>query len=91
MAASKPHHCENGDRLWSKDTGSPWHPWHRVHGPAIERADGSKQWWIMDKQVAVEDSPARYERVVYDNYRNVLLDRPVQPIWTRFGPRPDNP
>jgi len=85
MVVCKPHHCENGDRLWYKDTGSPYQPWHRNHGPAIERSDGSKEWWLMDKQVAVENTPERHSEVLARYFSA------ISPIYSRFGPRPDNP
>jgi hypothetical protein len=32
------------------------HSWHRWNGPAIERVDGSKEWWELGRLKAVEDS-----------------------------------
>lgn len=34
-----------GPKYWYKQ-GKP----HREDGPAIERTDGSKEWWVEDKQ-----------------------------------------
>ncbi len=57
---------ETGSRYWFKNNkftkdpkGLPWN-WgelHRVNGPALERADGTKEWWLNDKRHRT-DGPA---------------------------------
>ena len=36
----------NGSKLWYRNG-----KYHRVDGPAVENADGTKQWWLNDKLV----------------------------------------
>ncbi len=33
---------QHGTRIYSNSQGR----WHRVHGPAVIRADGYKSWWL---------------------------------------------
>jgi hypothetical protein len=50
---------ENGNKIWRNRIGQ----FHRTNGdPAIERADGSKEWWVNGKQHRT-DGPA----VVFSN------------------------
>ena len=44
---------KNGNRLWKNEEGKL----HRDNGPAIERSDGTKQWWVNEKKHR-EDGPA---------------------------------
>jgi hypothetical protein len=41
----------NGDKFWRNKQGH----YHRLDGPAIEWADGDKQWWINGIQYSYED------------------------------------
>ena len=36
------HYPHSGARLWNDRTGLPY----RTGGPALERTDGSKEWWL---------------------------------------------
>ncbi len=45
---------ENGNRLWFKEDGETF---HREDGPALEHADGTKEWWV-DGLLHREDGPA---------------------------------
>jgi len=49
------HIDEDGDRFYYSDREMKI--LHRVDGPAIERADGTKEWWINHK-LHREDGPA---------------------------------
>ena len=42
---------ENGDKTWKNPAGQ----YHRTDGPAIERADGTKEWWFKDKKISEEE------------------------------------
>jgi hypothetical protein len=44
--------CEwdNGERCWLVDGMT-----HRLDGPAVQWADGSKQWWIENKEYTEEE------------------------------------
>ena len=44
---------ENGDKIWRNSKGQL----HRIKGPAIEYANGSKAWWQNDRLHRV-DGPA---------------------------------
>jgi hypothetical protein len=45
---------ENGNKVWRNSSGQ----FHREDGPAIERTDGSKEWW-MNNHLHRTDGPAR--------------------------------
>jgi len=47
---------KNGDRVWRNEEGQI----HRTSGPAIECADGAREWWLND-QPHRADGPA-YEK-----------------------------
>tara|TARA_R110000868_G_scaffold46524_1_gene153593 strand:- start:308 stop:499 length:192 start_codon:yes stop_codon:yes gene_type:complete len=40
-----------GDKYWYLNDKL-----HRENGPAIERADGTKEWWYHDKQIHCKDN-----------------------------------
>lgn len=46
---------ENGNKVWrnAKDQ------FHRTDGPAIERVDGYKKWWINGKRVTEDEFKRR--------------------------------
>jgi hypothetical protein len=33
---------QDGTKIWCNQEGQ----WHRTDGPAVERADGTKVWWV---------------------------------------------
>ena len=43
----------NGNKYWKNKQGK----YHRLDGPAVERADGSKDWWVDGKRHRT-DGPA---------------------------------
>ena len=45
---------------------------HRLDGPALEWASGSKQWFVDDKCVPV-DNQQEFEQWLRDNYENEML------------------
>ena len=44
---------EDGNKVWRNKEGQK----HRKDGPAVERADGGRDWWVNDK-LHREDGPA---------------------------------
>jgi hypothetical protein len=57
----------NGGELWEYPNGSKeWclnRQLHRLDGPAVEYADGEKQWWIYDKRIPCE-TQEEFERLM---------------------------
>lgn len=45
------HVQADGDKWWYKDDEL-----HRTDGPAVERADGSKVWFLYDQFLGVDDT-----------------------------------
>ena len=43
---------KNGDKTWKNSAGQ----YHRTDGPAIEDADGTKEWWYKDKEFLKRNS-----------------------------------
>ena len=46
--------CEldkNGDKTWKNSAGQL----HRADGPAIERANGTKEWWYKGKRITKKE------------------------------------
>ena len=44
---------KNGDKTWKNPAGQ----YHRTDGPAVERANGTKEWWF-NGQLHRTDGPA---------------------------------
>ena len=44
---------KNGNKVWNNSNGKL----HRVDGPAIEYADGTKEWWLNDNHYDPEEMP----------------------------------
>lgn len=73
---------ENGNKVWKNKAGKL----HREDGPAIERASGSKEWWI-DGELHREDGPA-VDLVLYNEwYLYGKLHRKYGPAieWGKWG------
>ena len=72
---------ENGDKVWRLPNGH----YHREDGPAIERKNGNKSWWLNGK-LHREDGPAseckngdKYwflnDRLYKIQYNNKIIER----------------
>ena len=49
----------NGDTLWFTAEGQL----HRTDGPAIERADGARRWWVDNQELTEEEFHSRFPGV----------------------------
>lgn len=62
----------NGTKMWWVDGQL-----HRLDGPAVEYADGSKEWYINHKKCTEEDYPRavmQHVLSVTSDVANILLD-----------------
>lgn len=44
---------------------------HREDGPAVERSDGHKEWWVNNKELTPEEFSFFRQQVYKDNKTNV--------------------
>ena len=69
---------EMGCKVYYKDEG-----FHRDDGPAIERADGSKEWWFEGQYIysnfEVFSKPAFYENHSVDIQDVIDYHKPIDP------------
>ena len=42
---------KNGDKTWKNSAGQ----YHRTDGPAVERADGSKEWYFKGRRITKKE------------------------------------
>ena len=59
---------EDGDRCWYQNGKL-----HRLDGPAIEWADGTRQWWINGKQLSEEEFNQQTKKTTCEN-KTVTID-----------------
>ena len=52
-------------KMWRNAVGQ----YHREDGPAIEYADGTKEWWINGKQYSIEE----YMELISEENRDKIL------------------
>jgi hypothetical protein len=70
---------ENGDKYWYVNDQL-----HRYDGPAVERSDGSREWWLNNKrQIRTLHCLAEYCRIL-NATRNIRQWIPIQSSGKQF-------
>ena len=62
---SKPVIDSEGNKRWYNDVGQ----YHRLDGPAVELANGSKEWWLNGKEYTEEE----YVMIQFMNGINIYV------------------
>jgi len=75
MEESKSYICNNGNTIWYLPSKGKDY-WHRTNGPAIERIDGSKGWWVDDKLHRLDGPAVEWA----DGTKQWFVDGKQQPI-----------
>ena len=57
---SKSYINKNGSKFWYLPSKGKTH-YHRLDGPAVERKDGTKQWWVNGKQHRLDGPAVEFE------------------------------
>ena len=68
----------NGERLWFVRGRQ-----HRVNGPAVESVNGSREWWVDDKEI--HDADARTLDELYDAGDVTTIEQTLS-LWRQDGP-----